>query len=199
MIRLLSLLLAAFIPFAASAQESAFLLRPGDRIEIEVLRDSSLRGHYPVDERGRAILPLLGERVVTSTPWHLLRDSLTLAYQRELADPAVRITPQRRVVVLGFVQRPGVYFADPTVSIAGAVALAGGASVEGDLRRIRVLRDSRELFASVGMDDARVLGELQSGDQVYVDRRGWFDRNAPLFVSAVVGVASIIVTLIVAR
>ena len=53
----------------------------------------------------------------------------------------------RRVQVLGEVTKPGVYLADPTVSLAGLVALAGGATPGGDLHRIRVVRagqDDRE-------------------------------------------------------
>jgi polysaccharide export outer membrane protein len=180
-----------------SAQATA--LRAGDKIELAVYRDSSLSGTFPVDERGRVTLPLLGARQVSETPWPALRDSLLAAYQRELSDPAIRLTPLRRVFVLGFVERPGTYYADPTVAIAGVISLAGGAAPEGDLRRIRLVRNNQTVFAKVAMDDARMLEDVQSGDQLYVDRRGWFDRNAPFFVSAMVGVASIVVTLLVSK
>jgi len=196
--RLFVLLLLA--PAALSAQGATeFTLRPGDRIEIRVLRDSAMSRTIPVDERGQAVLPLLGARTVTSTPWPALRDSLLRELGRQFNDSGVSLTPMRRVFVLGFVQRPGMYFADPTTPIAGALALAGGASPEGDLQKIRVLRDGAALFTETSMEDPRVLGELRSGDQIFVDRRGWFDRNSPFVASALVGLAGIVVTLLVSR
>ncbi len=196
--RLLALLVLS--PVALAAQGApAITLRPGDRIELRVLRDTSLSRTIPVDERGQAVLPLLGARAVTATPWPALRDSLLRELGGQLNDPGISITPLRRVFVLGFVQRPGAYYADPTTPIAGALALAGGASSEGDLRKIRLLRDGAPLFEKVSIEDARVLADLRSGDQIFVDRRGWFDRNSPFVASALVGLAGIVVTLLVSR
>jgi protein involved in polysaccharide export with SLBB domain len=183
----------------ATQGNTDFTLRPGDKIEVMVLRDTTLSGLYPVDERGRAVLPLLGARVVTATPWASLRDSLLADLGRQLNDPGLRLTPMRRVFVLGFVQEPGVYYADPTTPIAGAIAMAGGASTEGNLRSIRVLRDGAALFERVSIEDPRVLQDVRSGDQIFVARRGWFDRNSPFFVSAMVGLAGIAVTLIISQ
>lgn len=196
---LVGLFLLAPLGLDAQGGSAAFTLRPGDLVELQVLRDTTLSGRFAVDERGRAVLPILGPRVVTGGPWPAVRDSILAVLSREIADPAIRLTPYRRVFVLGFVQEPGAYFADPTTSIAGAIALAGGASSDGDLTRLRVLRDGGALFDRVGIEDARVAADVQSGDQIFVDRRGWFDRNASFFVSGLVGLAGIVVTLIVAR
>lgn len=196
---LFALLLIVPGRLSSQAPADAFTLRPGDQLELRVLRDTTLSGRFPVDETGRVVLPILGPRSVVGGPWPAVRDSILTALSRQVADPAIRLTAHRRVFVLGFVQRPGAYFADPTTNIAGAIALAGGASSDGDLRRIRVVRDGSDLFAKVGIDDARVAGDVRSGDQIYVDRRGWFDRNSPFFVSALVSFAGIVVTLIVAR
>ena len=102
-------------------------------------------------------------------------------------------------MLLGFVGQPGLYFAEPTMPLAAVVALAGGPSPEGDLRRIRVVRGGQVLLDARPLDSPELLGPVQSGDHIFVDRRGWFDRNAPFFVSALVSLAGIVVTLIVAR
>lgn len=200
---LLALLVLAPAALAAQASlpalGSSFTLRPGDKLVLQVLRDTTLSGEFPVDEQGRAVLPLVGSRVVTQTPWPALRDSLLAQIGAQLADGGLRLTPLRRVYVLGFVQKPGAYYADPTVPIAGALAMAGGASPEGNLSRIRVVRDGAVLLNRVSVDDARILADLRSGDQIFVDRRGWFDRNASFFVSSLVGLAGIVVTLIVSQ
>jgi protein involved in polysaccharide export with SLBB domain len=199
------LLLALLVPIALEAQAplpplgSPFTLRAGDQIELLVLRDTTLSGVFPVDEQGRVVLPLVGVRRVTGSPWQVLRDSLARDLARELTDAGVRLTPLRRVYVLGFVQEPGAYYADPTVPLAGAIAMAGGASSEGSLSRIRLVRDGQRVLNRVSVEDPRVLSDVQSGDQIFVDRRGWFDRNSPFFVSAMVSLAGIAVTLIVSR
>lgn len=193
-------LLLALAPRPLDAQGTAALtLRPGDAVEVYLWREDDLSGDFPVDEQGRVTLPIIGAKLVTAAPWPEVRDSLMAAYARELRDPAVRITPKRRVLVLGFVQEPGAYFADPTVPMVGAIALAGGASPEGDLTRVRVMRDGDVLIRRARVDSPLVAADVQSGDQIYVDRRGWFDRNSPFFVSAMVGLAGIVVTLIIAR
>lgn len=174
-------------------------LRPGDLIEVQAWRDTVLNGRYQVDERGRVLLPLVGEWSAGRTPWPVLRDSLLQAYARELRAGELRLVPRRRVFVLGFVGEPGLYFAEPTQPLAAVVALAGGPSPEGDLRRIRVTREGRTLFEARALDAPEMLGPVQSGDHIFVDRRGWFDRNAPFFVSALVSLAGIVVTLLIAR
>jgi protein involved in polysaccharide export with SLBB domain len=201
---LLALLLAA-APSTLEAQETAvasfpaFELRPGDVVEVFLWREPTLSGEYPVDERGTVVLPVIGSRSVIGQPWTTVRDSLMAAYGRELRDQSVRLTPKRRIFVLGFVQKPGAYLADPTVPVAGAIALAGGASNEGDLSRVRVLRDGLVFLDAVSLESPLAMSDVRSGDQIYVERRGWFDRNSPFFVSAMVGLAGIIVTLIVSK
>jgi len=198
----LALLLVMTLSRLAGAQLAAAdsaPLRPGDLIEVIAWRDTLLNGRYTVDERGRVQLPLVGEWQADRSAWPVLRDSVLQAYARELRAGELRLVPRRRVYVLGFVGQPGVYFAEPTSPLAAVVALAGGPSPDGDLRRIRVVRGGQELFAQRALDAPEMLGPVQSGDHIYVDRRGWFDRNAPFFVSALVSLAGIVVTLIVAR
>ena len=183
----------------SSAPAAAFALRAGDVIEVFVWREEGLSGQFTVDERGYVSLPLVGSREVTSAPWTAVRDSLRAAYARELRDPDVRLTPKRRVFVLGFVGRPGPYLVDHTVPIAGAIALAGGASGEGDLARVRVMRDGEVLIKRASIDSPLTQADVRSGDQIFVDRRSWFDRNSTFIVSAMISVTSIVVTVILSQ
>ena len=202
MTRLLALLLlcaSLALPVRAQTTSPDVALRAGDLIEVFHWRDQALRGAFPVEQDGSVVLPLLGRRAVTSAPWSVVRDSLAAAYARELREGDVRILPRRRVFVLGFVETPGVQFADPTISIAGAIALAGGAAADGDLSRVRIVRDDVVLAERVSIDSPVVGQAAMSGDQIFVGRRGWFDRNSAFMVSAIVGLAGIIVTLIVSK
>jgi protein involved in polysaccharide export with SLBB domain len=194
------LLLLLALPTHATAQTdggepAGVSLQPGDVIKVEIWREEDLSGEFIVNESGTVTLPLLGERQATGIPLHALRDSLTADYRVHLRNPSITITPLRRVYVLGEVNEAGLYTVDPTVSLAGAVALAGGANPQGDLRRIRVVRGGQVVLRNVPAESALASLDIRSGDQIFVDRRGWFDRNSTFLVSMILSVTSIIVTL----
>lgn len=200
---LTALAVLVLAPLAASAQAAPAAevrLRPADLIRVTLLREPDLSGEFEVDERGNVTLPLIGSQRVTESSWMALRDSLSAAYARELNSPDdVILTPLRRVFVYGSVNKPGAVLVSPTATFAEAVALAEGASPDGDLRRIRVVREGRTIVSRATVESALVAAGVQSGDQVFVDRRSWVDRNSGPALSAFVGLAGIVVTLIVTR
>lgn len=195
----LFLALVAFVPQAGGqavrATPETFALGPGDVVRVRIWREPSLDGDFQVDELGRLTLPLLGTQAVTGFPWLDLRDSLLIAYRRELKAPSVTLTPLRRVYVLGEVNRPGLYLADPTLSLAGIVGLAGGASPIGDLRKLRVVRQGQTIIDHASIDGQLIQSDVRSDDQVFVDRRNWFALNSTFVASAAISVASIIISL----
>lgn len=204
-IRMLRTVLLALLvlPTAVAAQDAApspnsgsASLLPGDLLRIEIWREPDLGGEFVVDSEGDVVLPLLGERAVAGIPIAELNHILSTEYRRHLRNPSIRITPLRRVYMLGEVNRPGLLTLDLTVSLAGAIALAGGINPIGDIQRITVIRDGTAI--NEGMLPTHQLAEmdLRSGDQILVGRRSWFDRNSTFVVSALLSVTSIVITLI---
>lgn len=201
--RLAALLASLLVPWSLAAQATPeaspaadALLQPGDVLGIEIWREPDLSGQFLVNEDGTVTLPMLGDRRVAGIPVPTLRDQLVSAYREELRNPSISITPLRRVYVLGEVNRPGLHSVDPTVSLAGAVALAGGANFQGDLRRIRVIRGSEEILHGIPLETALSAVDIRSGDQIFVDRRNWFERNSAVLVSSAVGLTSIVISLL---
>lgn len=182
------------------AQESeafeSVRLMPGDVIMLDVWREKELSGAIMVEPPGTATFPLLGVRQVVGLPFDELRDQLIVEYQQELRNPSITITPLRRIYVLGEVNQPGLYTLDPTVSLAGAVAMAGGANPQGDLRRIQVVRDGYVVLNGVSAETSIGTVTVRSGDQVFIGRRSWFDRNSTFLVSALLSVTSIVISLL---
>jgi len=169
---------------------------PGDGLVVQIWREPDLSGEFAVDESGNVTLPLLGTIAVQGIPLRDVRDRLLESYLVELRNPSITIRPLRRVYVLGEVNRPGLQALDPTLSLAGAVAIAGGANPLGDLSRLTIVRDGVELPASVGPQmDLATVG-VRSGDQIFVGRRSWWERNAPFVTSTVLGVAGIVVAIV---
>lgn len=196
-----TLIFGALVTLPARAQSPAELqLSPGDVIQATFWREPKLGGEFPVDERGQVALPIIGVRTVAGLPWGQLRDSLMAAYARELSAPGdVQLLALRRVLVLGSVTKPGAYYADPSATLAAAVALAGGAAPEGSLKRVRVVRNGETVIARASLESPLADSQIQSGDQIIVDRRSWLDRNSAVALSTFVGIAGVIVTLIVFR
>jgi protein involved in polysaccharide export with SLBB domain len=179
-------------PTTASAVTT---LRPGDLLRVSIWREQDLSGEFLVNERGVVTLPMLGDQSVTGIAVDQLRDALIAAYREQLRNPSITITPLRRVNVLGEVGKPGLYPVDPTISLAGAIAMAGGATPTGDLNRIRIIRDGQVLHERVAAAESLTAADVRSGDQIVVDRRGWFDRNSTFLVSAILSVTSIVISL----
>jgi protein involved in polysaccharide export with SLBB domain len=180
---------------AVPAQQQSGL-HPGDVLRIEIWREKDLSGDFLVDENGTATLPLLGDRRVIDMPIPELRNSLLDAYRAQLRNPSISITPMRRLNVLGEVYKPGLYIVDPTVSLAEAVALAGGATPNGSLNKVNIVRAGRVMRTRVGVAQSLREADVRSGDQIMVPPRSWFARNSTFVVSTLISVTSIVIALV---
>jgi protein involved in polysaccharide export with SLBB domain len=174
----------------------AATLHSGDAVRIAIWREPDLSGEFTVDPSGRIILPMLGEMNVAEMTADRLRDTLLVQYSRHLRNPSITITPLRRINVLGEVSRPGLYAMDPTITLAGAVGIAGGATPTGNLSRITVMRAGQGQPTRVSSIATLDHVQLRSGDQIIVERRSWFDRNSTFMVSMVISVTSIVISLV---
>lgn len=190
------MLLLSPLGLGAQTEDGATTLRPGDVIAVEIWREEDLSGEFLVDETGAVTLPMLGRREVTGIPWGTVRDSLLDEYRTQLRNPSIVLTPMRRVNVLGEVNEPGLYEVDPTVSLAGVIAMAGGATVSGDLNKIRVIRDGRIIRERVAAGASLNSADVRSGDQIFVEQRNWFVRNSTFVISLLFSATSIIITLV---
>jgi polysaccharide export outer membrane protein len=170
-------------------------LRPGDAVRVFVWREQDLSGEFPSDEDTVVTLPMLGRTRVSGLTAAALRDTLINRFSRDLKNPSVTVTPLRRLYVLGEVPRPGLYSVDPTVTLAGAIALAGGATANGNIEKLRLVRGGKTI---TGISAQESVGDIdvRSGDQVFVDRRSWFDRNNTFLVSSILSVTSIFISIL---
>ncbi|HUQ20910.1 MAG TPA: polysaccharide biosynthesis/export family protein [Gemmatimonadaceae bacterium] len=171
-------------------------LAPGDAVRIQVWREPDLSGDFVVNEQGVITLPLLGRMDVTSVPISQLRDKLISAYAVQLRNPSVTITPLRRVYVLGEVAKPGLYPVDPTISLAGLIALAGGATPIGDVQKVRIVRNGTVVVKQIDASSSVGMSNVRSNDEVFVDRRSWLDRNSGVVASAVISTLGIILSVV---
>jgi polysaccharide biosynthesis/export protein len=171
---------------------AAGALSPGDLIRLSGTHESELPGDYPVDETGTVVLPLLGPRNVRGVAPGDLRRELIADYRRQLRNQDVQIALMRRVRVLGAVKNPGIYHVDPTMTVADAIALAGGATQDGQLSAVRIVRTGKAIRSNVDRD-APVPGGIQSGDQIMVPERSWMSRNGKFVLGGLISAVGIVV------
>ena len=151
-----------------------------------------MSGDVVVDEEGVATLPRIGARRVANLPADSLRRMLIHTYGKFLRDPAVDITVLRRVTILGAVRTPNVYHIEPTMTVAEALALAGGASPDGKQDQVELRRRGEAVAEKLTRGVRLADTPLRSGDELFVPERSWFSRNAGLIVAGVGTATSIL-------
>jgi polysaccharide export outer membrane protein len=176
----------------APAQEA---LRPGDVIRLRIWREPDLSGDFVVDERGRVVLPKVGRVQATDEGTEALKERVVKAYEASLNHSSIEVTFLRRIQVAGAVRTPGLYPADPTLTLADIVVLAGGVTPQGRADRVEIRRGGR-LVSTVSVRDRITDTAVQSGDQVYVAEKGWASRNPGVIAGVTGTIASLLVALL---
>jgi polysaccharide export outer membrane protein len=128
-----------------------------------------------------------------------VREMLTDRYKEYLRTPAIEVTVLRRIGVHGEVKAPTLYWVDLTMTLRDAIALAGGLTPAGDENKILVERRGQRIRFGEAETAATLAAGLESGDQIVVERRNWFDLNTPFVISTIVSVSSIFVGFLIAR
>ena len=191
------LFVAPALPAQESNRTSEQFLRPGDVIRLEIWREPDMSGNFDVDEAGSVIFPRVGEYQVLSDTPASLQARLLLDYGQYLRDPNIDVTVLRRVRIIGAVNEPGLKMVDPTVSILDALAVAGGATPQGDPNKIRIIRNGQEVAVDISAATVILDSPIQSGDQIFVPDRSWVSRNAGVVAAGITGTVSLIIAVLI--
>jgi polysaccharide export outer membrane protein len=124
-----------------AAPVADYRLGPGDRVHVDVFGEPDMSGDYDVDGAGAMPLKLIGR---VEARGQTGRD-LEQAIQRRLADGylkdphvTVSVIAYRPFYLLGEVQKPGPYPYVVGMTVAHAVAIAGGYTYRASTRSITV-------------------------------------------------------------
>ena len=202
--RLSLILLAALAP-ALSAQTapntavaagSQGVLRSGDLVRLKIWREPDLSGDFQVNESGEVVFPKVGPVRVTELSPDSLKRSLLDAYSVYLRNPSIEITLLRRVQVMGAVRNPGLYPVDPTLSLGDVLALAGGATSQGNTKKFQLRRGDQEITGTITAATRVADTQLRSGDQIFVPERSWFSRNTWVVAGVLSATTSVLVAVL---
>ena len=175
---------------------STVVLQPGDKVRLKVWREPDLSGDFAVDENGAAVFPHVGRLEVGRISTDSLQSLLVSRYTGSLRDPAVEVTVLRRVSVLGSVRSPGLFYVDPTITVADVLALAGGATPDGNQKRIELVRGGERLKVQLTQASSLAESLIQPGDQLWVPERSWVSRNTWVLSAGITGAALVIAALL---
>ena len=187
---------AAQTDSAPAVQHSAVVLQPGDKVQLKVWREPDLSGDFVVDEDGVVVLPHIGRLEIGRLSTDSLRALLISRYSASLRDPAVEVTVLRRVSVLGSVRNPGLYYVDPTITVADVLAMAGGVSPDGNQKRLDLVRGGQRLPVQLSRQSSLAASSIQPGDQLWVPERSWLSRNTWFLSATITGVAIVVAALL---
>lgn len=181
---------------AAAVRAQDARVQPGDRIIVKVFREAGLSDDVMVNPRGDIVLAKIGTVRAASVTIGALEDTLKHRYAAFLRNPEISIGVLRRVVVNGEVRRPDIYFVDLSSTLRDVIARAGGITEIGNPKRVSIVREGVSIPAPNWQEDVTVAADLQSGDQVIVGMRSWFERNAFAIASTGVLVASFVISVL---
>jgi polysaccharide biosynthesis/export protein len=175
-------------PYVPIKTLNALPLEAGDVIRVKVWREADLSGDITVDNDGVAAIPRLGNVNVLDLSPERLRHRIIDDYSKSLVQPAIEIRFLRRLRVSGAVRTPGLYPVEDGLSVADAIAIAGGVSDDGSYERVQLVRGQTTTL----IVDMRKLADekIESGDEIFVPKRSWASRNsASIFQSVLTAIA----------
>lgn len=180
---------------ATASRQSAMVLRPGDVIRLRIWREPDLSGDFEINEAGVVVLPRIGPVAVLAIAPDSVRSQLFERYRTFLSHSSIEIALLRRVQILGAVRNPGLYPLDPTMTIGDAVAVAGGATSDGDQKKVQIVRDGDRLSQTLTYHTRVADSPIRSGDQLFVPERSWFVRHQALIATGATTIVSLIIAL----
>jgi polysaccharide export outer membrane protein len=173
-------------------------MAPGDVARITVWRHPELTGDFIVGSDGTIVHPLFRALHVAGVSFARVETDLRQYLTQFDAEPAFTLTPLLRVYVVGQVKQPNSLTVPAGTTVAEAIALAGGPTLDADLPNIRIVRGTKVMALDLTRPDlALARMTLRSGDQIVVDRARSVLRDVVAPWAALIGGAAAIANMVV--
>lgn len=153
---------------------------PGDEVRVRVYREPELSGQWMVNGKGEVIVPGLGRIMAAGLTADSLGGLITAGYSKRIVDAIVDVGIIRLIPVLGQVKSPGVYTAEPTMSVQQLVGKSGGirgTSLQTPTFLLQKGSDGRRYALAADLRLDRIA--LDEGDAVLVEDPSIIERWGP--------------------
>ena len=169
-------------------------LAPGDEVRIFVWRNPEFSGDFQVAANGTLIHPLYREVVVAGVPLSTVEDRIRIFLTRFMTTPQFVIQPLVKIIVAGEVRSPNIYSVPPQMTIAQAIANAGGVTDRGNISDVRIIRDRQTVKIDVSKPESEAAQlQIRSNDQIMIGRKR---QNAWQVIAPVTGTLSVVIGII---
>jgi len=126
------------------ADNQAFVIGPGDVLDINVWKNPELSRQVPVRPDGRITMPLVGDVAAAGLSPEELKTYLQEALKRFVSSPEVTVIVAEvhsyQVFLQGMVANPGTYPFAGRITLVQAISLAGGLNEFADRSGIIIMR-----------------------------------------------------------
>ncbi len=123
---------------------SAYLIGPGDVLEIAVWREEALTKLVPVLPDGRIAFPLIGEMMAAGKTVDQLKKEIEAALLRFIPEPTLVVSVHQVnsmvIYVIGKTKMPGRQIVNANVNVLQALSMAGGLNEFAERDTIAVFR-----------------------------------------------------------
>ena len=160
---------------------SAYVVGPGDDIDLKVWGSVDMAQRLTVDRNGQINIPKVGTVTVVGTRADQLEKTLKSHIGRVFNNFELNATLGRlrsiQVYVVGQAQRPGTYTLSSLSTLVNALFASGGPSANGSMRAIQLKRGG-QLVATIDLYDFIAKGDklndpsLQPGDVIVIPPAG---------------------------
>ena len=159
------------------------IIAPGDSISLFVFGETDLsKENIRVPENGRVALPLIGlVEVAGKTTRQVEEDVRSILASGYVNNPqaSVSIFSYRPIFIRGAVESTGAFPYTEGLSVAKALALAGGALNSAKIEGVSVLRNGKKVKAGLGLDSQY---QISSGDVITVEEEQGVRGDESLFI-----------------
>jgi polysaccharide export outer membrane protein len=162
--------------------QQAYILKPLDEIEINVLGQPEMSRKFTVGPDGKITFPLIGEVEVKgrtlSEVASLLKEKLKIYIP--ITDITVNLATSKSVSVyiFGEVKNPGEYKFYEQPTLIKLIAAAGGPTQNANLSKIEIIKsDKTKIMVNLRKDWNEGNFTLSYGDTVFIKKKGLVELN----------------------
>ena len=170
--------------------------RPGDRVLLEVQRDSTLSDTFAVwpDRQLHLPSPIVGALPLRGVLRSELEPTVTTFIARFVRNPTVRARALLRLSVQGEVVHAGYHAVPADAALSDALTAAGGTTANANVSGLKIERGGRRILSGDDLERAFAAGRtmdevgVREGDQFIVPKKGLGLRDNMGFVWLMVSI-----------
>jgi polysaccharide export outer membrane protein len=175
-----------------SSQVRSTTFQAGDRILLRVEGDSALSDTFTVVAGPALRLPNVGEISLADVSRSEVESYLTRELGRFIKNATVEARALIRISVMGEVARPGFYAVPIDLVLPDALMVAGGATPNARIDRLKVVRGNSTVMSEGALQEAIARGAtldalgLRAGDRIQVPREQQRDPESKWRIAGII-------------